>query len=77
MAVEPPDPDEFDRDDLVLSPKMHQEQAKMAAARGEDYDPYEYERQVSDANVDIDPIEDVEPVDGSEELIREWKNGDD
>jgi hypothetical protein len=77
MAVEPPDPDEFDRDDLVLSPELHREQAKMAAARGEEYDPYEFEKRARDANVDIDPIEDVEPVDGGEELIREWKNADD
>lgn len=76
MAVEPPDVDTFDRDDLVLSPEAHQEQAKMAATRGEDYDPHEYERRVSESTADIDPIEDAEAVEGKEDLFGEWQAGE-
>ena len=73
MAVEPPDVDTFDRDDLSLSPKLHHEQAKMAAERGEEYDPYEYEERVAEINDSIDPIEDAEPVEGKENLLTEWQ----
>lgn len=65
MAVEDdvPGVEEFDRPDLTLSPEMHQVQAEMAAERGEEYDPYEFEELVS-SRVDQgpDPFEDAEPV---------------
>lgn len=46
LGEDVPDLDEFDRDDLRLSPRTHQVQAEMAAERGEEYDPYEFERAV-------------------------------
>lgn len=63
MAVggDVPDVDEFDREDLELSPEMHHELAKMAAERGEEYDPLEFERRLDEVP-DPDPIEDAEPV---------------
>lgn len=65
MAVEDdvPSVEEFDRPDLTLSPEMHHAQAEMAAERGDEYDPYEFEALVSE-RVDRapDPFEDAEPV---------------
>lgn len=63
MAVEGnvPDVDHFDREDLRLSPEMHHAQAEMAAERGEEYDPHEFERQL-DAVDDPEPFENEVPV---------------
>lgn len=73
MAVEPPDADEFDRPDLRLSPEMHEAQAEMAAERGEEYDPYEFEQRVGERVSEYpDPFEGAEPVEGKEELLEEW-----
>jgi len=76
MDIEPPSADYFDRNDLSLSPKLHHEQAKMAAERGEEYDPYEYEERVTEINDGIDPIEDAEAVEGKENLLTEWQTGE-
>jgi len=67
MAIEldVPDVEEFDRDDLELSPRTHWELAKMAAERGEEYDPLEFERRLDEVP-DPDPIEDAVPVDPDE-----------
>ena len=65
MAVEDDGPtvEEFDRPDLELSPEMHQVQAEMAAERGEEYDPYEFERHVSElVDQAPDPFDDADPV---------------
>lgn len=65
MAVddEVPEVEAFDRSDLMLSPEMHQVQAEMAAERGEEYDPYEFERACEERVAEApDPIEDAEPV---------------
>lgn len=65
MAVEDdvPSVEEFDRPDLALSPEMHRVQAEMAAERGEEYDPYEFEKLVAERVAEApDPIEDAEPV---------------
>lgn len=65
MAVEEdvPDVGDFDRPDLELSPEMHHAQAEMAAERGEEYDPYEFERACRERVADApDPFEDAEPV---------------
>ena len=65
MAVEDdvPDVEAFDRPDLELSPEMHHVQAEMAAERGEEYDPYEFERASRERVAGApDPIEDAEPV---------------
>lgn len=53
--------DEFDREDLELSPEMHRELARMAAQRGEEYDPLELERGL-DGVSDPAPDDDAEPV---------------
>jgi len=74
MAIEPPSADHFDRDDLSLSPKLHHEQAKMAAERGEEYDPYEYEERVAEVNEDVDAVADADPVEGKEDSLEEWKD---
>lgn len=65
MAIDDDAPDvaDFDRDDLRLSPQMHLAQAEMAAERGEEYDPLEFERRLDEVP-DPDPIEDAVPVDG-------------
>lgn len=76
MAVEDdiPDLDEFDRPDLRLSPEMHRAQAEMAAERGEDYDPYEFEASLDEpVEQPPDPVEDAESVEGHEERFREWR----
>ena len=65
MAVEDdvPDLEEFDRPDLTLSPEMHHVQAEMAAERGEEYDPYEFEQQSRERVEQMpDPFDDAEPV---------------
>lgn len=75
MAVEGdvPDVDYFDREDLRLSPEMHHAQAEMAAERGEEYDPYEFERRIDEWMEDApDHIKGAEPVEGNEELFEEW-----
>lgn len=74
MAVEDDrDADEFEQDDLDLSPEMHQVQAEMAAERGEPYDPYEFEHRVRERVDDYpDPLEAAEPLEGKEELFEEW-----
>lgn len=80
MVVEDvPSVDEFDREDLELSPEMHQAQAEMAAERGEEYDPEEFEQRIIARRDEWPhPIEDAEPVEGMEEEFEEWKNaGDD
>lgn len=46
LGADVPDVDDVDRDDLRLSPRMHRTQAEMAAERGEEYDPYEFEQAV-------------------------------
>lgn len=76
MAVNAPDADEFDREDLELAPETHQALAEMAAERDEEYDPYAYERRMKEHRSDNpDPIEDVEAVDGVDEAaIERWKN---
>lgn len=64
LGEDVPDVDEFDRDDLRLSPRMHVAQAEMAAERGEEYDPYEFERGVRERVEQMpDPFEEL---DGSE-----------
>lgn len=65
LGEDVPDVDEFDRDDLRLSPEMHLAQAEMAAERGEEYDPYEFERDVRE-RVEQMPGP-FEEFDGSEE----------
>lgn len=74
MAVEDgPDVNEFDQPDLQLSPEMHQAQAEMAAERGENYDPYEFERRVRERVSEYpDPSEAAEPLEGKEEIFEEW-----
>lgn len=65
MAVgdDVPDVEAFDRDDLSLSPEMHQVQAEMAAERGEEYDPVEFEQGIRDQVDQMpDPFDDAEPV---------------
>lgn len=65
MAVEDdvPDVEEFDRPDLELSPEMHHVQAEMAAERGEEYDPFEFERQCRERVEQMPgPFEDTESV---------------
>lgn len=65
MAVEDdvPDVETFDWADLMLSPEMHQVQAEMAAERGEEYDPYEFERACEERVAAApDPFDDAEPV---------------
>lgn len=57
-----PDVEEFDRDDLELSPRMHWELARMAAERGEEHDPLEFERRLDEVP-DPDPIDDAIPLD--------------
>lgn len=55
-----PDVEEFDRPDLSLSPEMHQVQAEMAAERGEEYDPIEFERRIQEQVEQMpDPIDDA------------------
>jgi len=71
MAVESPDVEDFDRPDLNLSPEMHLAQAEMAAERGEEYDPYEFEKTLEDIP-DPHPIEDTEPVEGDENRHEKW-----
>jgi hypothetical protein len=62
MAVEPEERD-FEDPDLRLSPEMHQLQAELAAERGEEYDPYEFEAEVRERVDEApDPIEAAEPV---------------
>lgn len=61
LGEDVPGVDEFDRDDLELSPRTHHELAKLAAERGESYDPRELERRLDEVP-DPDPIEDAEPV---------------
>ncbi|MFC7156540.1 hypothetical protein ACFQPA_13910 [Halomarina halobia] len=75
MAVKDvPDVSDFDRPDLRLAPETHRAQAEMAAERGEEYDPYEYERRIDEWMEDApDPIEGAEPVEGKEELFEEWR----
>lgn len=76
MAVNAPDADEFDREDLELAPETHQALAEMAAEQGEEYDPYDYEHRMKEQRSDNpDPIGDVEAVDGVDEATLErWKN---
>ena len=65
MAVEDevPDVETFDRPDLLLAPESHHAQAEMAAERGEEYDPYEFERRCREqAERMPDPIDDAEPL---------------
>lgn len=73
MAVES---DEFDREDLTLSPEMHRAQAEMAAERGEDYDPYERERELEELSEDWPDLDEAEPVEGQEHRHEEWLNAD-
>ena len=73
MAVETPDADEFDRPDLRLSPEMHEVQAEMAAERGEEYDPNEFEQRVRDRVREYpDTSEGAEPIEGNEDVLEEW-----
>lgn len=74
MAVDSPDADEFDRPDLRLSPEMHREQAEMAVERGEEYDPYEFERRIEERRDEWPDLDEAEPVDGQEDRHREWTN---
>lgn len=62
LGEDVPDVDQFDRDDLRLSPRMHLVQAEMAAERGEEYDPAEFERHLDDVP-DPHPVEDAVRVD--------------
>jgi propanediol dehydratase small subunit len=65
MAIEDevPDVEEFDEPDLRLTPESHQVQAEMAAERGEEYDPHEFERRVREQVERMrDPFDDAEPV---------------
>jgi len=72
MAVNVPDVDEFDREDLRLSPRTHKELAEMAAERGEEHDPNEYERRVEERGDEAPNLDDAEPVEGQEDRHREW-----
>lgn len=58
------DVDYFDREDLWLSPVMHRAQAEMAAERGEEYDPCEFERRLAE-------VDDPEPF-KNEVLVEEF-----
>jgi propanediol dehydratase small subunit len=58
LGEDVPDVDDFERDDLRLSPEMHQAQAMMAAERGEEYDPLEFERRLDEVS-DPDPVEEA------------------
>lgn len=72
MAVEG---DEFDREDLELSPEMHRAQARMAAERGEEYDPYEAEREMEEWREDWPDLDEAEPVEGADpDDVEQWRN---
>lgn len=72
MAVEA---DEFDREDLSLSPEMHRAQAEMAAERGEEYDPYEAEREMEERREDWPDLDEAEPVEGADPAdVEQWRN---
>jgi hypothetical protein len=72
MAVIP-DANEFDREDLRLSPQTHQALANMAAERGEEYDPHEYEERIAASRKSWDDVfDDVKPVEGNEDRFEEW-----
>lgn len=65
MATEDevPDVEAFDRPDLEFAPESHHAQAEMAAERGEEYDPYEFERRCREQVAQMpDPFDDAEPV---------------
>jgi len=68
MAARPTG-DEFAREDLELHPSVHVTQARLAAGRGEGYDPYEFEELLSDPG----GIEDLELVDGDPDSFEAWK----
>ncbi len=72
MAVEVPDVEEFDRPDLRLSAEHHQAQAEMAAERGEEYDPYEFEKQSRERQDQWPDLDDAEPLEGMEDFHQEW-----
>lgn len=67
-----PDVNHFDRDDLRLTPKMHRVQAEMAAERGEEYDPYEFEERIGPVKSWEQTLDDMEPVEGKEKEFEEW-----
>lgn len=72
MAVDPVE--EFDREDLTLSPEMHQAQAEMAEERGEDYDPYEFEQELERTETSPD-LDEAEPVEGADpDDVEQWRN---
>lgn len=73
MAVDVPDVEEFDRPELRLSPEMHQVQAEMAAKRGEEYDPVEFELEIAARRKEMPDLDEAaEPVEGNEDLFQEW-----
>lgn len=74
MVPEVPDVEEFDKPDLLLSPQMHHAQAKMAAERGEKYDPYELEKELEERSEESPDLDEAEPLEGKEDLHREWLN---
>jgi len=64
-------------ENLRLSPEMHQAQAEMAAERGEEYDPHEFERRIEERRDEAPhPVDDSVPVEGKEMHAAEWKGLD-